>query len=41
LLEGLDLVSLRATVELVADLAEKIGPWMRDFFAAGRGSDTT
>ncbi len=41
MLEGLDLVGLRATVELVADLAEKIGPWMRDFFAAGRASDTT
>jgi hypothetical protein len=41
MLEGLDEVSLRATVELVADLAEKVGPWMRDFFGAGSHSDST
>jgi hypothetical protein len=35
MLEGLDEVSLQTTVELVADLAEKVGPWMRDFFGSG------
>jgi hypothetical protein len=38
-LEDLDEVKLRTTVELAADLAEKVGPWMRDFFGAGSHSD--
>jgi hypothetical protein len=41
MLEGLDEVSLQATVELVADLAEKVGPWMRDFFGSGGHPDST
>ena len=33
LLQGVTVASIQTTFELVADLASKIGPWMRDFFS--------